>query len=84
MDIIYTVRNGVIVSCEGTYSFPPTSEQRGAGIFKNNVEQCSIQKLKNREYNVPLELMTSISKNHKMSDGVNDGNSSYRYRIILK
>lgn len=84
LDIVYTVRDGVVVSCEGTYSFPPSSDQRGAGINKNNTEQVDIQKLLNRDYNVPIVLFTSVAKNQKMGDEVNDGNSMYRYRIILK
>lgn len=84
LDIVYTVRDGVVVSCEGTYSFPPSSGQRGAGINKNNIEQVDVQKLKNGNYNVPIVLITSIAKNQKMSDEVNDGSSMYRYRIILR
>ena len=78
------MRNGVIVSCMGTYSFPPCQDQLDAGTSKNNVEPVDLQKLKNRDYNAPNVLITAINKEQKMSDEMDDGNSSYRYRIILK
>ena len=84
LSITYSVREGVIVSCEGTYSFPPSSEQMSAGMFENNVEQCNIQKLENNEYNVPLELITSISEDQKRSDEVRDGSSMYKYQIRVE
>lgn len=84
LNIAYFVRNGIIISCEGTYSFPSSSEQRDLGIYENNVEQCSVQKLKNKEYNAHLELITSVSENQKMSDEVRDGPSIYRYQIIVE
>jgi hypothetical protein len=84
LDVVYTVRNGVVVSCTGTYSYPPSQDQLNAGIGKNNVALVDLLKLKNRDYNAPIVLISAIKKGQKVSDEVDDGRSSYRYRIILK
>ena len=81
LDITYSVKNGMIVSCEGTYSFPPSQAQRDAGITADNQEPCDVNTLRNNQYNVPLNLITRIGK---MSDEVTDGDFSYRYQVILE
>ena len=83
LNISYAIENGAVSSCQGTYSSPPSQEQENKGIFNNNIEKCDIQKLKNKEYNVPLVIITNISKNQKMSEEFTDGLSFYRYKIIL-
>ena len=58
LDIIYTVTDGEIRSCEGTYSYPLSSEQREEGNFDNNMESCDVNKLRAKEYNVPQNYIT--------------------------
>ena len=83
LNITYYVREGVIVNCKGTYSFPPSSEQQSSGIFENNVEKCNLLKLIKKEYNAPTALITSFQKNQKNSDEIIDGDSRYRYKIVF-
>lgn len=81
LDITYTVLQGNIVDCEGTYSSPATTEQMEQGIFEN-VENCDLNKLINKEYNVPLELVAYLTKGSKLTKEITDGPSYYRYNII--
>ena len=83
LDITYRVENEKIISCEGTYSYPPSQEQRDAGNYDQNIEDCDVQKLINDKYNVPLKLMTNIS-GHEMSGKVNDRFGSYSWEIIIE
>jgi hypothetical protein len=83
LDIVYIVKNGSIATCQGTYSYPPSSEQELAGDYQSNIEPCRLDKLLNHEYNVPLMLFTSVFRGQKMSGEFDDGEAMYRYRILV-
>jgi len=77
LDIIYTVTDSKITSCEGTYSYPPSSDQRADGNYDNNIESCDVNKLD--EYNVPHNFPTvSTVKTGSESDG----QSRYEWEIL--
>ncbi len=80
LDIVYIVKNGIISSCTGSYLYPLSTMQRESGKTGDNVEQCDLNKLLRKEYNVPLELITTYN-NQKITDTVQDGPSLYKYRI---
>ncbi len=54
LSVIYTVKNGVITSCEGQYSYPPSSEDRLKGNWSNGVRPCTVEDVINRRYGAPV------------------------------
>ncbi|MEX0920391.1 MAG: hypothetical protein WDZ69_02300 [Candidatus Pacearchaeota archaeon] len=77
LNITYSVRDGTITSCEGSYFFSGTDGDR--------TEPCDLTKLKNQESPFVVQnLITEYSKGEKMSDEVIDGPSRYSWQIILK
>lgn len=77
LDITYTVENGEIISCQGTYTTDMTDGK--------NVKECNLEALTAKDYtvyNVPLELITTIPEDQKMSGEVRQGPGSYKWEII--
>lgn len=75
LNITYHVEKGAIVSCGGTYTTDMTD-----GI---NIENCDVQKLKNKEYNVPINLITNLSRNQQMKGEVLEGPGKYSWEILI-
>ena len=73
LNITYTVKNGEIVSCDGTYIADMTDGK--------NSSVCEVEKMKTKQYNVPLELITTLSQDTKSGE-VRDGSSWYTWEII--
>ncbi len=73
LDITYTVKNGEIIDCKGNYVMAMTS---GTTTYK-----CELEKLKAKEYNVPLELITEFSEDKKIEE-IRKGPGEYRWEIL--
>lgn len=77
LDIIYSVQDGVITSCEGSYTF--------SGTDGNQTEACDLNKLKNKQSPFVVEkLLTEFSKGEETKGEVRDGPLTYNWEIIVK
>lgn len=79
LDINYTLVDDKIVKCSGTYTYPSSMEQRLEGYYGNNVENCSLDRLNSRNYNVPLKLVMEYPS--RFQDEYVDGPSMYMYNV---
>lgn len=74
LDINYTVKNGEIISCEGNY----TTDLSGTGLLNF---PCDVEKLKIKDYNVPIILITNLSQYNQTGE-VHNGPEWYRWEIL--
>ncbi len=81
LDITYVVFWGSIYSCSGTYSYPPSMDQRHEGNWNNNIEKCDVEKLKNGKYNAPVKLIHFLNP-IKMIGEHTVGPRMYKYKIV--
>ena len=85
LDISYRVESGEIVWCEGTYSYPPSQEQQDQGIYTNNVEQCDVERLKSKNYNAPVKLITEITGGRDLKMPLTqEGPGSYSWEVVFE
>lgn len=71
LEMICTINNGEIISCFGEYT------------SNGNTEDFDMNKLKNKEYNVPLEIPTHYSLGQPKEKEVHDGFLSYKWTIFV-
>ncbi len=81
LDITYVVFWGSIYSCNGTYSYPPSMDQRHEGNWNNNIEKCDVEKLKEGNYNAPIKLIHFLNP-LKMRGEHREGPTMYKYKIV--
>ncbi|GEM_PF-4017872 len=77
LSVIYTVKDGQIVDCNGTYSYPASQERFG----QTDSEPCNITKLVSKGYNAPVELITSILSNDSRNGSYKYGPEDYYWSI---
>lgn len=82
LDIVYYVQGGEIVSCDGTYSYPPSAAQQEAGQAGNNVEDCDVNKLKNLEYPID-QFILLVSSGDDLEGSSREGSSYNSWSIIF-
>ncbi len=78
LNITYMVTDGAIVSCTGTYSYPAPQERYG----QTDTEPCNVTRLNNHEYNVPLELITTMPSGAPREGSSQYGPRRYSWSIV--